>query len=211
MIASESSGGGRVPWVLTATCSADGARVRGLVERDDPDRDRQHGGERDADGDAAAVRSCGLRDDDHPLSERVRLPGPAEPRAVSEIVCPTVSGVAIDALAFFDDEGAQVILDAEEAASLWALTGSLEAATVSACPTCRARVLACVALADVLEVAPPHPRARELLELADDAPTLHLYVSDMISDCRHRTWRDPGHAEWSEALGELLDDERRRR
>jgi hypothetical protein len=119
--------------------------------------------------------------------------------------------VANDALAFFDDEGAQVILDAEEAASLWALTGALEAATVSACPTCRARVLACVALADLLEVAPPHPRARELLELADDAPTLHLYVSDSISDCHHRTWRDPGHAEWSEALGELLDDERRRR
>jgi hypothetical protein len=119
--------------------------------------------------------------------------------------------VATEALAFFDDDGSEVILDAEEALALWAIAGGLEAATVSACPTCRARVLACVALVDLFDDAPPHPRARELVELADEAPTLHLYVSDLDTDCRHRTWRDPGHAEWSDAISELLEDDRRPR
>lgn len=110
-----------------------------------------------------------------------------------------------ESLAFVDDNGEEVVLDGEEAASLLALTESFEAATVSACPGCRSRVLACVALVDLIDDAPPHPRARELLELADDAPTLHLYVWDLTTQCVHPAWRDPGHAEWMEALADLLD------
>ena len=44
-----------------------------------------------------------------------------------------------------------------------------------------------------------------LLELADDAPTLHLYVRDLDTNCRHRAWRDPGHDEWSDAMSDLVD------
>ena len=116
-----------------------------------------------------------------------------------------------ESLAFVDDDGEEVVLDAEEAASLLELTQRFEAATVSACPGCRSRVLACVALVDLLDDAPPHPRARELVELADDAPTLHLYVWDLTTSCVHRSWRDPGHAEWVEALTDLLDDPPARR
>ena len=84
-------------------------------------------------------------------------------------------------LAVLDDDGEEVVLDAVEADALFALTDGLEAATVSACPDCRSRVLACVALVDLLDAAPPHPLASELIELADDAPTLHLYVQDLAA------------------------------
>jgi hypothetical protein len=118
-------------------------------------------------------------------------------------------GVPRDALAFLDDDGNEVVLDREEATSLLAGAEALEGATVSACPTCRSRVLACVAFADVLEAAPAHARGADLLELADEAPTLHLYVRDLATECRHRQWRDPGAREWREALDDLLGDERR--
>jgi hypothetical protein len=111
--------------------------------------------------------------------------------------------VPSEALAFVDDDGEELVLDEAEAASLLELTHGLDPATVSACPTCRSRVLACVALVDLLEDAPPHPRARELRELADDAPTLHLYLQDLATRCTHRAWRDPGFNEWSEALAAL--------
>ena len=62
---------------------------------------------------------------------------------------------------------------------------------MSACPDCRCRVIAVVALADLLDDARRTPRAGELLELADDAPTLHLYVVDGAARCAHRHWRDP--------------------
>jgi hypothetical protein len=119
--------------------------------------------------------------------------------------------MADDTVVFLDDDGAEVALDGDEAESLWVLTEGLESSTVSACPDCRARVLASVACADLLEVAPPHPRSRELLELAADAPTLHLYVVDLLTDCRHRAWHDPGFTEWREAVVDLLDDPRRPR
>lgn len=109
-------------------------------------------------------------------------------------------GAVVGALAFVDDDGEQVMLDAAEASSLFALTSGLESATVSACPECRSRVVAVVALVDLLGDVPTHPRARDLEELADDAPTLHLYVIDAEASCRHRRWRDPGHEEWLDAI-----------
>lgn len=98
-----------------------------------------------------------------------------------------------------DDDGASVQLAEPDAASLLELFGGLEAATVSACPTCRSCVVAVVALADLIEAAPPHPATRELLELAEDSPTLHLYVLDSAG-CTHRGWRDPGYEEWIGAV-----------
>jgi len=103
-------------------------------------------------------------------------------------------------LAFVDDDGERVDLDPDDATTLLEITGNLEAATVSACPECRSRVLAVVALADLLEAAPPHRRSNDLMALADDAPTLHLYVIDGGARCDHRLWRDPGHEEWLDAV-----------
>ena len=111
--------------------------------------------------------------------------------------------MAAPALVILDDEGEEVVLDAEESAMLYALTGDLDAATVSACPQCRSRILAVVALADLLDEAPPFSRANELVALADDAPTLHVYVRDLVNRCAHRAWRDPGFEEWSEVMAEL--------
>ena len=105
-------------------------------------------------------------------------------------------------LTFVDDEANRVELDAAEASTLLALTGGLDAATVSACPECRSRVVAVVALVDLLDAAPPHPRVPDVLDLADEAPTLHLYVVDDATDCEHRLWRDPGYAEWEDALAD---------
>ncbi|HZP31289.1 MAG TPA: hypothetical protein VFC99_20225 [Acidimicrobiia bacterium] len=112
-----------------------------------------------------------------------------------------------EVLAVMDDDGEEVVLDATEADALFALTNGLEAATVSACPDCRSRVLACVALVDVLDAAPPLAQGPELIDLADEAPTLHLYVQDLGARCRHRRWLDPGHAEWAEALAEFTGPE----
>jgi hypothetical protein len=103
-------------------------------------------------------------------------------------------------LRFMDDDGVDVALDAAEARALLAVTQGLEPATVSACPDCRSRVVAAVALVDVLDAAAPHPRTGELVDLADDAPTLHLYVIDEASSCVHPRWRDPLYAEWRDAV-----------
>jgi hypothetical protein len=103
-------------------------------------------------------------------------------------------------LSIVDDEGHRVDFDATEAESLFVLTGDLETATTSACPECRCRIISVIALGDLLDEGPPHPRAGEILELADDAPTLHLYVVDGAARCRHPRWRDPGHEEWLDAV-----------
>jgi hypothetical protein len=103
-------------------------------------------------------------------------------------------------LAFVDDDGERVELDADDATGLLEITGGLEGATVSACPDCRSRVIAVVALVDLLDAAPPRRGANELLALAEDAPTLHLYVVDGGARCDHRAWRDPGHEEWLDAV-----------
>jgi hypothetical protein len=107
------------------------------------------------------------------------------------------------AIAVADEDGEQVVLDEFEATLLLELTDGLEPATVSACLTCRSRVLAVVAFLDLLEQSLAHERARELIELAEEAPTLHVYVSDLESDCTHRTWRDPLFDEWADAFAEL--------
>ena len=99
-------------------------------------------------------------------------------------------------LVIMDEDGNEVVLDARESECLLALTAGLEAATISACPDCRCRVLAAVALVDLIDAAPPHPRGTELIDLADDAPTLHLYVVDAATECEHARWRDPLFEEW---------------
>ena len=108
-------------------------------------------------------------------------------------------------LAVADDDGEEVLLDADETDALLALASGLEPATVSACPACRSRIVAAVALVDLLDDAPPVGRSRELVELADDAPTLHLYVRDLVTRCDHRAWLDPGFEEWAEAAADLGD------
>jgi hypothetical protein len=109
------------------------------------------------------------------------------------------------ALAVLDDDGDQVELEADEAAALLLFTHDLDAATVSACPGCRSRIVAAVALVDLLGASPPVPRGGELVELADDAPTLHLYVRDVETACRHEAWLDPGFDEWAEAIADLVE------
>ena len=109
-------------------------------------------------------------------------------------------GAMAAALRIMDEDGEQVELDAEEADALFAITDQLEQATVSACGQCRSRVIAAVALVDLLDAARPHPRSGDLVDLADDAPTLHLYVIDLAARCRHARWRDPLFAEWVEVI-----------
>lgn len=104
-------------------------------------------------------------------------------------------------LRFLDEDGFEVDLDSRETEALIDATGCLEAATVSACPRCRSRVLATVALVDLLAESPPHPRRADLVDLADDAPTLHLFVVDSPARCSHASWRDPLFAEWAEVVG----------
>jgi hypothetical protein len=103
-------------------------------------------------------------------------------------------------LRILDGDDGEVELDAAEADALLALTGSLEDATVSACLHCASRVVATFALVDLLDRSGPHPRSSEIVELADDAPTLHLYVVDERDACAHRGWLDPGHGEWADVI-----------
>lgn len=98
-----------------------------------------------------------------------------------------------------DSEGHELVLDAAQADDLWRVTGALEAATVSACPRCRSRILATVALEDLLDALcdalAPFDLGPGLRRIAAEAPTLHLYVVDVVA-CSHRAWRDPGYDEW---------------
>jgi hypothetical protein len=102
-----------------------------------------------------------------------------------------------------DDDGEEVLLDGDEAARLLALTDGLEPATVSACPDCRSRVVAAVALVDLLDEVAAFDRAADLVELADEAPTLHLYVRDLVTRCQHRRWHDPGSEEWADVMADF--------
>jgi hypothetical protein len=103
-------------------------------------------------------------------------------------------------LTFLDGELSEVALDDDETQTFLAMVGDLDGVTVSACPGCRSRILAAVALVDLLDAAPPHPRAPELVELADEAPTLHVYLVDEGSECNHEAWLDPGFDEWADAV-----------
>ena len=113
--------------------------------------------------------------------------------------------MAAPVLAVMDDDGEEMVFDVEEAAALLSLTNGLEPATVSACPSCRCRIVAAVALVDLLGARPPFARGPELVELADEAPTLHLYVRDLDTRCEHRAWRDPGYEEWDDVMADLVD------
>lgn len=104
------------------------------------------------------------------------------------------------ALRVLDEDGERLDLDAVEADALFAITSNLDEATISACGQCRSRVVAAVALVDLLDESRPHPRSGDLIELADEAPTLHLYVIDLSTRCRHASWRDPLFAEWLEVI-----------
>jgi hypothetical protein len=42
--------------------------------------------------------------------------------------------------------------------------------------------------------------------LAEEAPTMHLYLEDLATTCRHPGWRDPGHAEWAALVATFTDD-----
>ena len=103
-------------------------------------------------------------------------------------------------LRILDDEGEELVLDAEDVRGLRDATGGFEGATVSACSRCGSCVLAAVALVDLLDAGAPHARSTELAEFAEDAPTLHLYVVDDAAACDHARWLDPGHAEWADVV-----------
>ena len=89
-------------------------------------------------------------------------------------------------LAIMDEDGNEVELDARrEPSACSLLTGGLEAATVSACP--ELPLAGCSRRWRSSTCSTPRRRTRggELVELADEAPTLHLYVVDLASDCEH--------------------------
>jgi hypothetical protein len=106
------------------------------------------------------------------------------------------------AFRFLDDDGVAVDLDQSDGPALFAALGDLDAATVSSCPECGARVLAAVALVDLIDAGAPHPRAADLRDLAEDAPTLHIFLVDETLPCRHRYWRDPLADEWYDVTGD---------
>jgi hypothetical protein len=100
-----------------------------------------------------------------------------------------------------DDDGVAVVFVEGDATAFLELLGDLDVATVSACPDCRARVLAAVALSDLINQSAPHPRAGEVRDLAEDAPTLHIFFVEDDAECRHRRWRDPLADEWRDVVG----------
>ena len=106
----------------------------------------------------------------------------------------------VASLRFCDDAGGEVIVPGPDAATLWSIVAGFEDATVSACSHCRSRVLAAVAVVDLLDRSLPHPVSGPLTELADDAPTLHVYVADVDTGCAHRGWLDPLAEEWADVV-----------
>ena len=105
------------------------------------------------------------------------------------------------AIAILDGDGGELRLTGDEAVALLDVCDRFEAATVSACRDCAAKVLATVAVVDVVDGAAAHPASMRLVELADEAPTLHLYLVDLATTCQHARWSDPGYEEWCAAAG----------
>ena len=99
-----------------------------------------------------------------------------------------------------DEDGNEVVLDERESrlpVPADRRARSRDHFRVSRLPLSGARS---VALVDLLDAAPPHPsQHRSSIDLADEAPTLHLYVVDDASDCEHPHWRDPLFDEWLDA------------
>jgi hypothetical protein len=56
---------------------------------------------------------------------------------------------------------------------------------------------------DLLDEVATFDRVAELVDLADEAPTLHLYVRDLVTRCQHRRWHDPGADEWADVMADL--------
>ena len=106
-------------------------------------------------------------------------------------------------LVIFDADGEDLAFDAAQASSLFTLTGNLDAATVSACPASEPGRGGRGPRRSHRRRLPPFARSDELLALADDSPTLHLYVRDLQTPCVHRTWLDPGAEEWADLVAEL--------
>jgi hypothetical protein len=111
-----------------------------------------------------------------------------------------MTGELSGGLRLCDDAGREVTLDVADAAALWRISGEMDAATVSACLSCRCRVISALALVDLLDQSPAHVASVALCELADDAPTAHLYVVDLGDVCVHRTWLDPLAEEWADVV-----------
>ncbi len=103
-------------------------------------------------------------------------------------------------LRFSDDVGNAVYLDDTEVLAIWNTGEGIDAATVSACVSCKCRVVSTLALADLLSDALALATSHELYELVDDAVSAHLYVVDLATKCLHRTWLDPLAEAWAEVV-----------
>ena len=117
-----------------------------------------------------------------------------------------LAGVAAPALAFLDDEGEEVLLDADEAA---------RAPRAHRQSRRRDRL----GVPDLSEQdrrggragrraggrAATSRAARSSSSSPTTLPTLHLYVRDLTSRCAHDAWRDPGFDEWNEAIDDLVE------
>ena len=66
------------------------------------------------------------------------------------------------------------------------ITGELDAATVSACPACRSSRRGRRSRSSTCSTPRRRSARRRLVDLADDAPTLHLYVVDLATAVRAR-------------------------
>ena len=88
--------------------------------------------------------------------------------------------------AVIDEDGNEVVLDARRGRRLLAAhRRSRRGDRLGVLPSAAAGCSPPVALVDLLDAAPPHPRSGDLIDLADEAPTLHLYVVDLATECRH--------------------------
>ena len=114
--------------------------------------------------------------------------------------------MAAPVLVVLDDDGEAVGLDADELASLLAVSDGLDRATVSACPQCRSRIVAAVALADLFArraIVRREPRAaRARRRRADTAP---LRARPRHARAVIGRGANPGFDEWSDAMSDLVD------
>ena len=103
-----------------------------------------------------------------------------------------------------DGQDREVAIAADQWERIDAACEISKRSTISACAHCPCAVFTVRMVEECLaSMRGVVDGAAEILGLVDEASSAHLYLTVRPNRCRHPGWRDPGHAEWVDAVGHV--------